>query len=192
MSVELLRLWADRLRDPSEGVNARLLAMPRDGTDPAPRPVSVIEETEYFWSAAEKVPAKILEARAPFLWIARASPETLAQIPGAPELADQAEEIDLMALYLGVADAGPGNGPHQLMRDAMYTMRALRRCTAEWVDDASSAAYAARARNGVQLVRIVRAATLNLAGPVTGGFVGAGFVVGFECTDRWTDLIADT
>jgi hypothetical protein len=189
MSVDVMRLWRDRLRDPSEGINARLLTLPRDATDPAPAPVSVVEETQYFWTPGAKIPNRILEEEAPFVLIARASPETMATAPSGAEIRDGNDEVDLVALYVGFASAAPRSGAHELMRDAMYAMRAARRSTEEWLRDMSQAAYEARCRNDVQIVGPLRATVLNLAYPLENAFVGAGYLLSLEVNDRWANAI---
>lgn len=186
MNIDTMRLWKDALRDPATGVNAQLVSVPRDIADGQPAPVAVFEETEYYWTPGTKIPNKILEEVAPFLLIGRASPEMVAALPGAPEMPEGNDEVDLLALYIGFPTAAPGNGAHQVMCDAMHTMRAVRRVTEAWLGGTMTAErYAARARNDVQLVRAVRALTLNIAEPSGAAFVGAGFVLGVEVTDRW-------
>lgn len=185
MIIETMRLWRDQLRDPSAGVNALLGQVPRDANDPEPPPVAVIEETQYVWTPGNKIPNQILAEDAPFLLISRASAEMVAAMPGSPEIPQGHDEVDLLALYVGFASAAPGQGPHLIMRDALHTMRAIRRVTEAWFGASTPEAYNARCRNDVQLVSPVRAVTLNIAEPMGGAFVGAGFVLGVAVTDRW-------
>lgn len=190
MIIETLRLWRDRLKDPAEGVNALLVQIPRDPEDPQPPPVAIIEETQYVWTPGVRIPNKILDEEAPFLLLQRASPEMVASIPGGPEVAQDTDEVDLIALYVGFASAKPGQGPHLIMRDALHTMRAVRRSTEAWLADSTPAAYDARARNDVQIVSAVRSTTVNIAQAQDGAFIGAGFVLGVAVTDRWALYIS--
>lgn len=186
MNIECMRMWKDELRNPATGVNAKLLSVPRDLEDGQPEPVAVIDETQYYWSPGATIPKKVLDESAPFVLITRASPEMVAAMPGAPEMPEGNDEVDLLALYIGFATAAPGQGPHHVMRDAMHTMRAVRRTTEEWLGgDNSPARYAARCRNDVQIVAAVRAVTLNISEAAGGAYVGAGFVLGLQVTDRW-------
>jgi hypothetical protein len=189
MSVDVMRLWADRLRDATHGVNALLPTIPRDLADPVPPDVTIVEETQYFWSPGEKIPNKILEQEAPFLLLMRAAPEMAAALVGGAEVNSGNAEIDLCALYVGVASAAPGHGPHEVMRDAMQTLRAVQRSTAKWLEESGTAAYDARARNGTQIVRPIRSLHLNITADTKGAFVGGAYVAAFETTDRWAEGI---
>jgi hypothetical protein len=185
----MMRLWKDRLKEPVVGINALLPMVPRDPADPAPPAVSILDATQYVWTPDAKIPNKVGEELAPFFLITLASPEVMASLPGAPEVAQNSDEIDLVALYIGFASAKPGDGPHQVLRDALHTVRAARRSTELWFQDSTPESYAARSRNDVQLVRPVRSQILHFGFPTGGAFIGAGLLFGAEVTDRWAQAI---
>lgn len=157
MELEVVRTIAEAMADPVTGINAILAGVPRDAGDPAPPLVTIYEETTDDWVADRQLPHELLEADvaggAALLAIGVASETDFQNGDGTAEVraADDTGEVTLV-IYYGTATSAPALA----VRDALYTMRAVRRWFNWFFQNDQGQA---RERNSVELLAMPRKRT---------------------------------
>jgi len=142
MIVETLRLATAWLQDATDGVNAQLDAMPRDGSDPQPADVAVFadevtHEDAALGRAPETVPALVVTVESAGM----INDEVVHEV-------GDGEVVLNVRLFVSDVDAKDAK------RDASYYLRALSWTMRKWVAEDPGAAT--RTRNSVQIVAIGR------------------------------------
>ena len=137
MILETLDLLADWLNDPTNGVNAKLAAVPRSGTDTVPPDLAlIVAETRDFGAALGQLPDQ--DADYPCLLVSQSGDGSQFD-PHAKQGVRDAE-IDVLIRY-GAKEAQAAKGS----RDALYTFRAVQRSVEAWMESVE----ANRERNGI-------------------------------------------
>lgn len=136
---ELTRIVADWLEDGTNGVNAQLALVPRDGGDPQPANVTVVDETRDNRPARGRVPEDGL-------------PSVVVAMQAMTHLTEQVTDDGYLAADVVVQYAAKNVDAWKVKRDGntvlravMWSLRKLRRTDAN---------HASRLRNQVALITI--------------------------------------
>lgn len=136
--IELLvacRTPTDWLNDPTNGLNARLLAQGVFTGDAQPTPLALIaDETRNSCAAFERVPDKNVANQYPCCLISQAMPIDVDPYPKATVAAQRDSEVEiLLRLAQRQVDAAKGS------TDACYWLGALDHCLNQFLFDANAA-----------------------------------------------------
>lgn len=148
MFNEPVRILAAWLAHATLGVNAKLATVPRDGGDPLPTSVTIVDETTNGSLARGRLP----ETPRPILTVEIYRWDALEPVPSQGVLRDF--DVTLLIRF-GDTEAQSETGK----RDAHYTMRAVQMSLAELWKESNSAS---RTRNNVQLYDCTRITPLTL------------------------------
>lgn len=153
--VAAIRCVADWLADATEGVNAHLARVPRDGDDPAPPPIATIADTTRTGWAARGLLPRGEPAALPLVVVSLApDPATLdPSIKTTSRGARVAHGTVAIAVQLVVRHPES----QRAACDVAYGLRALRGALLAL----ASAPGSARTRGGLQLVQLQRLETAH-------------------------------
>jgi hypothetical protein len=138
---ELVRIVADWLEDGTNGVNAQLALVPRDGGDPQPVNVLVYDETRDNRPARGRVPEGAAEL-----------PAITVALQGLTHLTEQVTDDGYLAAEIVVQYAAKNVDAWKAKRDGNYTLRAAAWSLRKLRRTDGNAA--ARLRNSVALIGI--------------------------------------
>ena len=190
MILEATRLWVDQcIKHEVRGVNALLPDVPRSGDDDEPPQIKVYDWSRDGWAARmdfQRGKVAPLEAA---LVIVRASDLMQAPIPGNPELSAQQANVVLAAIYLGRIDAGTEKTVEKAEQDASYTLRAVLRATARWIEETEPND---RVLGQCRLVECTDQSLLTFPTEAGRGVVGQGVIFGARMTDMWAENITSS
>jgi hypothetical protein len=163
--LEGVRMAAEWLADATDGVNALLATVPRDGGDDVPPSVTIRDEYGYGACARREVPDPLLAG--PELWVFT---NNLAQLAGEPTTVFAEGRPELVVAYV-TQDVDTS----EALEDASYTLRAVLWSLRRFATQASSA----RLRNNVSWNGLVQEQTrwLPPAVPLAAGRVTQGLIV---------------
>lgn len=124
MSHVAVRIVSNWLQDATYGVAAIAAALPRDGTDPAPDPVHVYDDTRHGWAARQQIPKP--------LGTAIQFPAIVVSLQGgtfdggAPEAQDTGARTIYGSVQVLVQLLYNASATDAAATSAMYVLRAIR------------------------------------------------------------------
>lgn len=136
---ELIRIVADWLEDGTNGVNAQLALVPRDGGDPQPGNVTILDETRDNRPARGRVPED-------------GTPVVTVAMQGATHLTETVTDDGFLAAELVIQYAAKNLDAWKAKRDGNTTLRAVAWSLRKLRRTDGNAA--ARLRNSVALIGI--------------------------------------
>lgn len=140
MELETIRMCAIAAADPTIGVNAMLAALPLDGTDTRPDPVTIYNSVDHGWVARQVAPEDGGGVTFPALAILIAEPIAFDEV----HTVTRDGHLPVGFAYVqNLSDSAKGK------RDALYTNRAVLRFLTRF---ASNASAALRQRGGIGLI----------------------------------------
>lgn len=158
MKLEILRMIADELRDPTHGVNALLPTVPRDAADPQPPLLkNVYDETRTGWLARGELPEELrVVAENPFLVVTMLGD---LDVGGRSRPSEHAGGLVRATFRVTVQYVTHEALTELGEQDGLYTGRAVRSVLQTLFGPSRAAA---RARNGVQMEVLQNITELNV------------------------------
>jgi hypothetical protein len=175
MILDTIRAWTDWLANPTYGVAAQLAAggFPYDGTDTAPAVLAaIVDETRNGPTARRRIPDTT-----PVLMVRLHEVATLDASVG-PNVAHRDADVTLATLY-AQQDVATEAGN----RDCYYTLRAVERALAKFVDPSITAANTARQRNSVQILNATALQHITIFEATKDTDILGGVLVTFKVRD---------
>jgi hypothetical protein len=172
MILEVIRSTADWLDDNTNGVNARLSGLPQDGSDADPPDLAVVaDETRSGIAARRHVPQ---DQTTPLLMVFQPSPAELeAWVTTAIQ---DAEEVTVAYAYVA-----RNVDSEEVVEDALYTMRAVKRAISDLMDPAN---VASRTRNNIVILNTTRMSLIPTATQLEDAVATHVFLVGYRARDE--------
>lgn len=173
MILDTVRAWSDWLGNATYGVNALLAGLPLDGTDPAPPALAaIVDETRNGSASRRFIPDTL-----PALIVRLQEASDLSPSVG-PNVAHRDATVVLATLYAANATL-----TEQGYRAAYYTLRAVQRSLAKFMDTSISAANTARTRNSVTIYSAVALQHITNFSALEDTDVLAGVLITFQVRD---------
>jgi hypothetical protein len=174
MILETLRAWTDWLGNVTHGVNALLPGVERDGGDPAPPNVAlIVDETRDPAAARRQIPDTV-----PCLIVRLAAPATMDDSVG-PNTPHRDGDVPVMTLYAAAhSESDTGN------QDVAYTLRAVERSLAKFLDYGLAAANTARQRNNISILHATALQQLTTFEPIEDRDILGGLAITFHVRDK--------
>ncbi len=128
--VEVIRLVADALADPTTGVNAQIAAMDLRAGDTRPAPIAaIVDETRTGWVSREKLPRELLST-GPIL--------SVLQVGDAVMDGERVAVFREILVEVGIRLAAPADLSEDGTTQLLDTFRAVHRALREMLRDANA------------------------------------------------------
>lgn len=174
MILDTIRAWTDWLGHGTYGVNALLAGVERDGTDAAPPSIQlIVDETRNPAAARRQIPDTV-----PCLIVRLAAPATMDDSVG-PNSPHRYGDIPVMTLYAAEhQDSDDGT------QNAAYTLRAVERVLAKFLDHTIAAANTARLRNNITILHATALQQLTMFEPIEDRDILGALAITFRVMDK--------